>query len=110
MGLGFFGLGVFAPNALLNFPVELLKFFGGNNAFLDQLILPALERIEFLELPKLLLAAIKFLIVRTGVTGEPLHVDPEKERATSGADLLERFRCRVVNLLHILSIDPAPVL
>ena len=108
--LGLFGLAVFATNALLNFVVELRKFFCGNNAFLDQLILPAFKRIEFFELPQFFLPAIEFLIVRTGVTGEPLHLDPEKERPAAGADLVERFGCRVINLLHILSIDLAPVL
>ena len=44
------------------------------------------------------------------MAGKPFHVNPEKERPAAGADLVERFGSRVVNLLHILSIDPAPVL
>ena len=43
------------------------------------------------------------------MTGEPLHLDPEKEWPTTGADFVERFSCRVINLLHVFSIDSAPV-
>ncbi len=49
--LGFFGFGVFATNALLNFVVELREFLCTDNAFLDQLILPAFKRIEFFRVP-----------------------------------------------------------
>ena len=106
----FLGLCIFPTNALLDFVVELPEFLGGNNAFFDQLILPAFERIALFQSAQFFLAAIKLLIVRTSVTGEPLHLDPEKERPAAGADLVERFGCRVINLLHILSIDLAPVL
>ena len=37
-------------------------------------------------------AAIKFLIVRAGVTGEAFHHHPEKNRAFSGAHVSECFR------------------
>src|SRR5947208_13982821 len=43
------------------------------------------------------------------MTGKSFHLDPEKERPAAGANLLERLRCGVINLFHILSIDSAPV-
>src|SRR5262249_41011076 len=54
-------------------------------------------------------AAVKFLIVGAGVAGKALHLNPEKEWPSSGADPFECFRGSVINLLHILSFDLAPV-
>ena len=107
--LGFFAFAVFATNALLNFAVEFGEFLCANDAFLDEPILPTFKGIEFFELPQFFLAAIQFLIVRTGVAGEPLHLDPEEEWPVAGANLVERFRGSVVKLLHVLSVDPTPV-
>ena len=43
------------------------------------------------------------------MTGEPFHLDPEKEWSASGANFSECFGCGIVNLLHVLAIDPSPV-
>src|SRR5438046_2600369 len=37
-------------------------------------------------------------------------LDPEKVRSAAGANFLERFSRRIVNLLDVLSFDVAPVL
>ena len=53
--------------------------------------------------------AVKFLIVGTGVTRQAFHLDPEKERSAAGANFLERFSRRIVNLLDVLSFDLPPL-
>ena len=49
------------------------------------------------------------MIVGTGVTGEPFHVDPEKGGTTACPHRLERLRTGVVDLLHVASVDLLPV-
>ena len=43
------------------------------------------------------------------MTGKALHRDPEKERPATCANFLERLCGCVINLLHVLSLDSAPV-
>src|SRR6476661_6667423 len=66
---GFFRFAIFLTNAFLNFAVESREIIRSNDTFLDQLILPTFERIEFFKLPQFLFASIKFLIIGTGVAG-----------------------------------------
>ena len=73
------------------------------------MILPTFERIEFFEFPQFLLVSIKFLIVGTRVTREPFHVDPEKKWSAVSTNLFECCRRGVINLLHVLSFDPPPI-
>ncbi len=69
------------PNALFDFVVHLGELVRRDHAFLDQLFFPAFERIAFFQRFEFFRAAIKLLIVRAGVTGESLHLHPEKNRA-----------------------------
>ena len=43
------------------------------------------------------------------MTGKPLHPDPEKERPGSRANFFKGFGGCVIHLLHVLSLDSAPV-
>src|SRR5215813_3776911 len=49
------------------------------------------------------------MIVGAGVARQSFHLDPEKERSAATANFLERFSCRIVNLLDVLSFDVTPV-
>ena len=73
------------------------------------MIFPAVERVGFFQRLQFLGATIKLLIIGAGVAGKALHPDPEKERPASGANFFERLSRCVINLLHILTLDSAPV-
>ena len=104
-----FCVGVLAANSFLNLGIEFGEILSPDDTFLDQLILPTFERIEFFEPQQFLLRAVKLLIIRARMTREPFHRDPEEERPAAGANLLECFRRRVINQLYVLSFNLSPV-
>jgi len=92
-----------AADALFDFVVDLRALFGGQDTVCDQLIFPAFHRIAFFESLQFLRAAIKFLIVRTGVTGKPFHFHPPKMWTTASAHFFYCAGGAIVNLLNVFA-------
>ena len=49
------------------------------------------------------------MIIRAGVTGKPLHVDPEKDRSLARAEMRDRFLSGLVDRPNVRPIDLPPV-